>query len=92
MSNFSEDPKERADKYIANLSKTIQNTAVSGDDKLVLAANVCRVTDAIERYLHDAEHYLSQGRPTTSLASIAYAEGLLDALTFLELARLKDSQ
>jgi len=51
----------------------------------VTAVNIRRVADAVERYLQDAEHYLNEGRPSTSLASVAYAEGLLDALVFLEL-------
>jgi FAD synthetase len=54
---------------------------------LVKTSNIDRVTDAIRRYLQDARHYLDQGRATTSLASVAYAEGLLDALKFLELTQ-----
>jgi hypothetical protein len=56
------------------------------DDTHVTAANIRRVTDTIQRYLQDAEHYLNERRPSTSLASVAFAEGLLDALLFLELA------
>jgi hypothetical protein len=37
--------------------------------------------------LKDARFYLDNGKPTTSLASIAYAEGLLDALKFLNLTK-----
>jgi hypothetical protein len=92
MSEFSEDPKERAGKYIPNFSMVLEKTTMKHEDTVVLAANISRVTDAVQRYLDDARHYLSEGRPTTSLASIAYAEGLLDALTFLELARPKAPQ
>jgi hypothetical protein len=35
----------------------------------------------------DAKHYLENQKPTTSLVSIAYAEGLLDALVYLELTK-----
>ena len=92
MSDLSEDPKERANRYITNLSKTLQTIRVIHEDRVVLATNISRVTDAVQRYLADARHYLGEGRPTTSLASIAYAEGLLDALTFLELAQPSNPQ
>jgi hypothetical protein len=92
MSEVSEDPRERSEKYIEALSKALGNLIVKGGDRVVSASNISRVADSIQRYLADARHYLSQGRPTTSLTSIAYAEGLLDALTFLELAQLKDPQ
>jgi hypothetical protein len=92
MSNFSEDPKERAGRYIANFSIALEKITMTHGDSVVLAANISRVTDAVRRYLDDAQHYLNEGRPTTSLASIAYAEGLLDALTFLELARPRNLQ
>jgi hypothetical protein len=92
MNEVSEDPKERTEKYIAALSKTLGKLIVKDGDRVVSASNISRVADSIQRYLADARHYLSQGRSTTSLTSIAYAEGLLDALTFLELAQLKDPQ
>ena len=92
MSGFSEDPKERAERYIANFSTALEKITMKHEDRVVLATNISRVTDAVQRYLDDARHYLSEGRPTTSLASIAYAEGLLDALTFLELAQPRNLQ
>ena len=92
MKRFSEDPKERAERYIGNLSKTLEALAVNHDDSVVSATNISRVIDTIRRYTDDARHYLIDSRPTTSLASVAYAEGLLDALTFLELAKPKQAQ
>ena len=89
MSKFTEDPKARAERYIAILPKTLEKLEIKPEDRVVSAANVSRVLDSIHRYLDDARHYSSQGHPTTSLASIAYAEGLLDALVFLELAQPK---
>ena len=62
------------------------------DATFVEASNIERVTDAIRRYLQDARHYLDQGRATTSLATVAYAEGLLDALKFLELTQPRIEQ
>ena len=92
MSALNEDPASRASRYIANLTAELEKTTATPEDTLVKKLNIDRVTDAIRRYLQDARHYLDQGRATTSLASVAYAEGLLDALIFLELAEPRIKQ
>ena len=86
MKELNEDPDARARKYIASLKTAFQKTNAKTVDTEVRAVNVLRVTDSIQRYLQDSQHYLDEDRPTTALASVAYAEGLLDALLFLELA------
>ena len=85
MSGTSEDPAERARQYISNFETALQKLIPTKENSTVKAHNVRKVTDTIQRYLQDARYYLENGKPTTSLASIAYAEGLLDALTFLAL-------
>jgi FAD synthetase len=87
MSELNEEPGVRARKYIANLTTAFQRITIKTEDTSVTALNIGRVSDSIRRYLQDARHYLDEGRATTSLASVAYAEGLLDALTFLELTQ-----
>ncbi len=87
MSDSSEDPSERATKYIATLEKALQKLSPLTEDTTVETTNIAKVSDTIHRYLQDARFYLDNGKPTTSLASIAYAEGLLDAITFLRLTR-----
>jgi FAD synthetase len=44
-----------------------------------------QVIDLAKGYVKDAKHYADRRKPVTSLACIAYAEGLLDALKYLEL-------
>jgi FAD synthetase len=44
------------------------------------------VLELVRGYVKDAQHYAEKRKSVTSLACIAYAEGLLDALKFLELA------
>jgi hypothetical protein len=92
MSEISEDPEERARKYIATFQQSLQNSIQVEQDTAVKAGDIKRVKDAMLRYLQDAKYYLDHDKPTTSLASIAYAEGLLDALTFLKLAETKTTQ
>lgn len=82
----------RARRYIANLTADLEKTSTLKANTLVKTSNIDGVTDAIHRYLQDAHHYLDQGLATTSLASVAYAEGLLDALKFLELTQPRNEQ
>lgn len=39
-----------------------------------------------ESYVEDAKHYLEE-KPSTALAAVSYAEGLLDALRLLGVAK-----
>lgn len=87
MSQPSEDPAERARRYITTMEKALQQNNPLKEGITVEVANISKVSDAIHRYLQDARFYLTSGKPTTALASIAYAEGLLDALKFLNLTR-----
>jgi len=80
-----EDPAARARKYITTLTRALRKTKTRTGDASVAGVNIRKVIDATQRYLRDAKHYLHEGRPSTSLASVAYAEGLLDALIFLKL-------
>lgn len=85
MNRLDEDAELRARKYITALTTALRKTNVKVVDTSVRAVDIHRVADAIERYLRDAEHFLADRRPSTSLASVAYGEGLLDALVFLNL-------
>jgi len=48
-----------------------------------------RVVDYAKRYVADSRYYLETGKPTTALASVAYAEGLLDSLSIMGVADLE---
>ena len=50
---------------------------------LLTERNVAEVLDWANRYLEDAKYYKAQGNLETSLTSVAYCEGLLDALRLL---------
>lgn len=53
---------------------------------MVVRSQFDYVLELVIGYVKDARHYAEKRKPVTSLACIAYAEGLLDALKFLELA------
>ena len=52
-------------------------------------SKVDEIIDEAKRYLEDAKYYLKRGKPETSLASVAYSEGLLDALRMLGLVKFE---
>jgi hypothetical protein len=76
---MSEDAGERARKYLNVLAEALEAI------KDIKSAEILRVVDYVKRYLADGKYYLETGRPTTALASVAYAEGLLDSLSILGL-------
>jgi len=85
--SLSEDPAERAERYIQSFESALEKNRILTVDSSVNIASIKVVSDALQRYLKDARYYLENEKPTTSLASIAYAEGLLDALAYLGLTK-----
>jgi len=77
--------QELLDKYIKNTEAVLTEIKLSqtleiSDDK------VNAIIDAAKRYLEDAKYYKDRKRFETGLASVAYSEGLLDALRLLGVA------
>jgi len=79
---MSENPAERARNYLKAIEEALKSTG--GIDH----PGALRVVDKryVKRYVADGKYYLESGKPTTALASVAYAEGLLDSLRILRLA------
>jgi FAD synthetase len=65
-----------AEKVFSELKRT--QTPVSLTEEMVAA-----VLSYANDYLEDAKYYKAQGNLETSLASVAYCEGLLDALRLI---------
>ena len=75
--------EDLAAKYIQKTERALAamktvDTAVCPDVEKVKA-----VVEEAKRYLMDAKYYYEKQRFETSLASVAYCEGLLDALRML---------
>ena len=82
---MSEDPRERARAYLSVVEKALKTAeTVTNPDAL-------RIVDYVKRYAADGKYFLETGKPTTALASVAYAEGLLDSLTILGLNDSSDT-
>jgi len=65
-----------AEKVLATLERT--KTPITVTDEMIDS-----VLSYVADYLEDAKYYKASGKLETSLTSIAYCEGLLDALKLL---------
>lgn len=72
-----------ASKYIASAEKVFGGLQQAKGSLAVTEENVNSVLAYAADYLADAKYYKAQKRFETSLTSIAYCEGLLDALKLL---------
>ena len=70
-------------KYIASAESVFGKMDVSKVSVNVGVDDVRRVVESAKAYLDDAKYYMSRKKFEVSLASVAYCEGLLDALKIL---------
>ncbi len=74
-------------KYIDSAEKVLKNLERVPAARVVDEVGVDKVVAYAEAYLADAKYYKAQKRLETSLTSVAYCEGLLDALRLLGAVR-----
>jgi hypothetical protein len=70
-------------KYIISAERVLKDIQQTKGTINVTEENVVKILDYVTNYLEDAKYYKAQERLETSLTSIAYCEGLLDALRLL---------
>jgi FAD synthetase len=70
-------------KYVKNSEKVLTQIKFKQDTQTPLKDQVSEVVDYAKRYLSDAKYYGEKQQYETALASIAYCEGILDALRLL---------
>ncbi|HXZ98612.1 MAG TPA: DUF357 domain-containing protein [Candidatus Acidoferrum sp.] len=80
---MSEDPGERTRVYLTAIEKSLKQAETTTDPR------VLRIVNHAKRYVADSKYFLETGKPTTALVSVAYAEGLLDSLSILDLRNRK---
>ena len=74
---------ELVTKYIQGAERVIQEIGEIPADVCLSEGEVKKVFGWAKRYLEDAKYYQKKGKLDTSLTSVAYCEGLLDALRLL---------
>jgi FAD synthetase len=72
-----------AAKYIGSAEKALAEIKKTPRPISVDEAQVSEVLRWAVDYLEDAKYYKAQGKLETSLTSVAYCEGLLDALRLI---------
>jgi FAD synthetase len=82
---LNEDASERTAKYLEATSMALKRMKTRNLPATVLEARLEYVLELVRSYIKDSQHYAENKKPVTSLACIAYAEGLLDAAKFLDL-------
>ncbi|HZF21805.1 MAG TPA: DUF357 domain-containing protein [Dongiaceae bacterium] len=80
-----ESASDRTAKYVEATSASLKRLKTGNLPATVAQSQFDHVLELVRGYVKDARHYAEKRKPVTSLACIAYAEGLLDALKFLEL-------
>ena len=75
-------------KYITGCNKVLETLELTDLPAQITEEQVKELLDHVERYLSDAEFYWGDQKPV-ALTSVAYAEGVLDALKLLGVARFE---
>ncbi len=75
---------ERIEAYIVNVEKALKR--INRDE---LGVRERKLLEIAEAYLHDAKYYFEKKDYFTSLACIAYAEGLIDSLRYLGITSIE---
>jgi FAD synthetase len=83
---LKEDAKERTERYLSITRKSLEELKTVHLPVQISSQNLTHLVDMVRNYVNDAQHYREQDKHVTSLACVAYAEGLLDALKYLQLA------
>jgi hypothetical protein len=70
-------------KYVNSAEHVLNNIKVLEKPVVLSTVEVSKVTDQARAYLEDAKYYREKRKFDVSLTSVAYCEGLLDALELL---------
>ena len=75
--------QELTSKYIRNTERVFEELKLAQDVVVIDEEKIKSIIESARRYLDDSKYYAKENKLETSLASVAYSEGLLDALRLL---------
>jgi len=75
--------EELVAKYVQNTERVFTKIKTTQGSMTIEKEKIDNVIQAARQYLEDAKYYRDRRKLETSLASVAYCEGLLDALRLL---------
>lgn len=76
-------------RYIASAEHVLEKLKVSEACANAHPERVSEIVDSAKAYLQDAKYYRNEGKLEVSLTSVAYCEGLLDALRMLGMVKFE---
>jgi len=79
-------------KYIQNTERVFAQIRLRQKAEIPSLEQVAEVVEYAKRYLSDAKYYGEKQQHETGLVSIAYCEGMLDALRLLRLVEFTWSE
>lgn len=82
---MKENARERTSKYLKATAQSLKSFKIKEPMEPIPRSQLDYVVELVRGYVNDARHYADERKSVTSLACVAYAEGLLDALKFLQL-------
>lgn len=80
-----ENARERTSRYLKATAQSLESFKIKAPIEPISQSQLDYVLELVRGYVRDARHYADERKSVTSLACVAYAEGLLDALKFLQL-------
>jgi FAD synthetase len=75
--------EELVSKYVGSAEHVFREIDITETGTNINVPNVKKVLEFAKAYLEDAKYYRDKKKFEVSLASVAYCEGLLDALKLL---------
>lgn len=81
--------EELVSKYIASTEHVLREIQTAENSVGVDGKMVGKVVEYVKAYLDDAKYYRDKGKFAVSLTSVAYCEGLLDALKLLGVVKFE---
>jgi FAD synthetase len=75
--------EELVAKYIGSTERVLRNMEAVEDSININEESIRKVMEYVKAYLEDAKYYRNRKKFGVSLASVAYCEGLLDALKLI---------
>jgi len=77
--------RERIEKYIKMMERAIEELEPSIKS---LPLDTKELIENVKLYINDSKNYLKENKIFEALSCISYAEGLLDALNFMNLLKI----
>jgi hypothetical protein len=76
------------EKYSTSCRRVLEEIRLKETPRSITEEDITKMMEHATNYLNDAEYYRTENLPV-ALASVSYAEGILDALKLMDLAEFE---